>query len=250
MKEIFPVLSLFVLFFACVLIMVTLAKKILSVVTVFEYERGLRYTKGNFSKLLGPGQYWIFSLWSAIDKVDVRPAYLTISNQEMMTHDGTAVKLSLSVYYEVTDPVIAVNQNENYNQALYLLVQLAVRELVATLKLNELIENREALNENLILKLTPQVDHLGIRVHSVRLKDITLPSELKKAFAQVVQAQKEGLANLERVRSETASLRNLVNAAKLLEDNPKLMNLRVLQTLGETSGNKIVLNVCDEKINP
>lgn len=243
MGEIFVVLSLFVLFFACILIMITTGRKFFNVTTIFEYERGLKYYKGKFVEVLNPGQYWIFSLNSVIKKVDIRPTYVTITGQEVLTADGVSIKVSIAVNYKVIDPVVAIHKAEDYTQALYVIFQLALREIIGTGKLDEILEKRNGLSEKLKEFTIEQIKELGLELYKVSIKDITFNSELKKAYTQVIRAQKEGLANLEKARGETAALRNLANTAKMLENNPALLHLRILQALGETSGNTIVLNL-------
>jgi hypothetical protein len=113
-------------------------------------------------------------------------------------------------------------------------VQLAIRDIIGSLKIDEILEQRAALNQKLMDFTVSKAKELGINVQLIGIKDIMFPGELKKIFAKVVEAQKEGLAALERARGETAALRNLANVAKVLEDNPTLMQLRALQSTGNT----------------
>lgn len=243
MGDVFVTLSLFVLFFGCILIMITVGRKIFNVITIFEYERGLRYDKGKFTGMVNPGQYWIFALNSTIQKVDTRPNYITVGGQEVLTADGISVKISAAANYQITDPIVAAHQVEDYFQALYLMIQLSLRENIGSVSLDEVLEKRNLMSQQLMDNLTDQVKEIGLSLNSVNIKDITLNSELKKAYAQVVSAKKEGMANLEKARAESATLRNLANTAKLLENNPALLQLRMLQALDEKAGNTVVLNM-------
>ena len=249
MGDIFVTLSLFVLFFACILITVTVGRKIFNVVTIFEYERGLKYYKGKFVGLITPGQYWIFSLNSTIHKIDIRPGYITIGGQEVLTADGISIKISISANYQITDPIIAVHNVEDYTQALYLMLQLGLREIIGSANLDEVLEKRNQISEQLKDNLKNQVKEIGLQIYSANIKDITFNSELKKAYAQVINAKKEGLANLEKARAESAALRNLANTAKMLENNPALLQLRVLQALDRKTGNTLVLNMSPDTIS-
>ncbi len=202
--------------------------------TVFEFERGLRYHKGKFIAVLDPGRYWRLPLTTVITKVDIRPKVITVPGQEVLSADNITLKVSVSAKYEVTDPQRAVNKIENYTDAFYAAVQLALRDIIGSLKIDDILEQRASLNEKLLELTAAQAEELGLKLHQIGVKDIMFPGELKKIFAKVVEAQKEGQAALERARGETASLRKLANVAKVLENNPALMQLRTLQSTGNT----------------
>ena len=212
-------------------------------VIILEYQRGLLYRKGKFSKVLEPGAHWYFRQATEIKIVDVRLRNVTVPGQEVLSADSVALKVSLAATFQVSDPATAVNQVENFQEALYMELQMALRDIVSASKIDELFEKRAELSKQLLASTEPKVGRYGLKLHNVSVKDITFPGELKKIFSQVVKAQKEGLASLERARGETAALRNLANAAKMVEDNPALMQLRVLQTLGEGSGNTVVFGM-------
>jgi len=248
MEDIIVGLSVFMLFFACVLVIFVSIKKIFSIVTVFEYESALKYTKGELVEVLKPGQYLCFNFNTIIEKIDTRLNFITISGQEILTADGAPIKINVTGTYEITDPVTAVNNTINYYESLHLMLQLALREAITTMKLEEIFEKRNQINTSILEDVATKAERLGIRFHSADIKDITLIGEIKKAFTQVLQAQKEGQAQLERARGEAAALRSLANSAKMLENNPALLQLRILQSLGESSGNTIVLNTNNDGI--
>lgn len=211
--------------------------------TVFEFERGLKYTKGRFKRLLEPGQYWYLPFFSAVTKVDMRPCFVSITGQEVLSSDGVTLKVSLAANYEITDPDTAINKVQSYHEALYLELQLALREIIGQRTIDEVLENRHEVSKELMRLTEKKVEQLGLKLISVNLKDIMFPGALKQMFAQVVNARKEGLAALEKARGETAALRNLANAAKMIDSNPNLMQLRLLQSLGGSSGNTLILGI-------
>lgn len=217
---------------------------------IYEYERGLKYRRGKFKKILGPGRYWYFRSISRIDKVDARPIILSISGQEIPSSDGVAVKISAMVTYEIIDPYKAINGIQSYSDGIYSNVQMAMRKIVCEANIDDLLEKRQEVSSRLLESCSNPVAEFGINLKSVEIKDIIFPGDLKKIFANVVKARKEGLAILERARGETAALRNLANAAKMIEDNPNLLQLRALQTVGETTGNTIVFGVGSDNTNP
>ena len=222
-------------------------------VTIFEYERGLKYVKGRFKKVLLPGQYWVWPLGSTkIRKVDIRPQYVSVPGQTVLTADGVGLKISLTAVYEISDPATAINQVSDYHQALYLTLQNGLREMVGAIAIDDLMATRTQLNQQLLESSVNQLAVAGLRLISVDIKDLMLPGELKQLYAQVVQARQEGLAQLERARGETAALRNLANAARLVNDNPTLLKLRWLQALEQSNGNTFVMDMSPkpEKPNP
>jgi regulator of protease activity HflC (stomatin/prohibitin superfamily) len=212
-------------------------------VTLLQYERALRYDKGKYAGLIGPGQYWIYRRRTTLVKLDLRPRFISVPGQEVLTSDAVTLRVSLAAEYEIGDPAVAVNETEDFEAALYLTLQLALREVIGTSEIDQLLAKREQFGERLLELCREPAEALGVKLHRVDLKDIMFPGELKKTFAQAVTARKEGLAALERARGETAALRNLANAARMLEGNPALMQLRLLQQIGESAGNTIVLGL-------
>ena len=212
-------------------------------ITVLEYEKGLKYAKGKFTCVVGPGQYWYMPFFTIIHKIDVRPRFVSITGQEVLSSDGVTLKVSLAANFEITDPNIAINKVKSFQDALYLELQLALREIVGAVDIDTVLSGRSELSNKLMEITEPKVANLGLRLISVNLKDIMFPGKLKEIFAQVVSARKGSLAALEKARGETAALRNLANAAKLIEGNPNLMQLRLVQALGEASGNTLILGM-------
>lgn len=212
-------------------------------VVVFEHERGLRFHHGRFVGVVEPGAYRHWRSRSTIKTFDLRPTVLTMPGQEVISADGVSIRISLAARYAVVDPVAAFNESEDYFAALYLALQVALRNVVSATKIDDLLERRADVGPQVLEGAREAAAQLGLRLDSVEAKDFMLQGELRKAFAQVVTARKEGLAALERARGETAALRNLANAARVLESSPALMQLRVLQQIGGSAGNTVVLGL-------
>jgi len=210
-------------------------------VTVYEFERGLRYRNGRFVGTVQPGTHWIARRATSITRVDVRPYVLSVPGQELLTSDGIGIKVSLVAGVEVVDPAAAVNQVQNYTTTLYTLLQVALRHAVSSRSLEDLLAGRGDVGSKVLEDSAQPALAFGLKLASVDVRDVMLPGDLKRIFAQEVAARKEGLAALEKARGETAALRNLANAARMIEDNPALMQLRLLQQLGTTGGNTVVL---------
>lgn len=202
--------------------------------TVYEYQKGLLYTNGKFERLLDPGTHRYLKSRSTISIVDIRSCHFTLPGQEVLTSDNISLKVSMSIQYRLADPEKATHKVQNYYQSLYAVVQLALRNAVSRAKVDELLDKRMDIGKDLLNESKQLALEFGVEVEAIDVKDVMFPGELKRIFAEVVRAQKEGLAALERARGEQAALRNLANAAKLLEDNPALMNLRILQTISSS----------------
>jgi regulator of protease activity HflC (stomatin/prohibitin superfamily) len=181
----------------------------------------------------------------ALDAQDSRKAFLAVAGQEVLTSDNIAVKLSLVVTYQVADPVKAAHETQNWQGDLYNSAQLALRHVVSGVAAEALLSQRLDVAPQLLARVQPDAAKMGITVHAVDVKDVMLPADLKRAFGDVLKAKQEGQAALERARGESAALRNLANAARVLDGNPALMNLRVLQSLAtaQSAGNTLVLGM-------
>jgi len=134
-----------------------------------------------------------------------------------------------------------VVSSTSFQEQVYLLLQIELRDLVSAVPIVDLLVKRKEIGDHLLDTSKEKAAQLGIELLSVGVRDIMFPGDLKNIFAQVVSARNEGLAALERARGESAALRHLANTAKLLENNPALYQLRLLQALSSTSGNTILL---------
>jgi regulator of protease activity HflC (stomatin/prohibitin superfamily) len=210
---------------------------------VYEYERGLKFTRGRFKGVVGPGQYWHYSAFTHIQKLDVRPSRVAVAGQEVLTADGVPVKASIVATVQVKDAERAVLSSDSYLVAIHTELQLALRAIVSGLPIDDLLRRRAEVPAQLKTIAGPRLEAIGVELQDASLRDLTCPGELKKIFTQVVRARQEGLAALEKARGETAALRNLANAAALIERSPSLMQLRALQVLGQQPGNTLVLGM-------
>jgi regulator of protease activity HflC (stomatin/prohibitin superfamily) len=226
-----------------VVVLLVLAAITVRQVTVFEFERALLYRGGRFSGVVGPGSYWVMPRRTRIIKVDIRPRHIVVPGQEVITADGVGLKLTVSAKFAVEDAAKAVHSSVSYETAIYTVLQLALRNLVGASPVDAILSSRPEISERLYAASAPKADELGLKLHEAELKDIMFPGDLKKVFSQVVRARQEGLAALEKARGESAALRNLANAATLLEQRPSLMQLRILQALSQDGGNTIVVGL-------
>ena len=239
-----PLLQL-LLAIAVIALLVVLASRVVQLVTIHDYERGLRFTRGRLIGLVPSGTHLNVAPFSEIQVLDARPTAMVVEGQEVMTADGVPVKVSLAARYVVSDPVAAFTGDADYRRALYLMLQLTLREALAGKTLEEALAARRELGPTVREAAASDLATLGLELLAVEIRDLMVPGELKRAFAGVIAARKEGEAALERARAETASLRNLANAGRMVEDSPGLLQLRIVQQLGASSGNTVMLGVPD-----
>lgn len=215
------------------------------VVTVHDYERGLRFRRGRLAGLVDPGTHLTFRPLTEIQPLDLRPSMLPVEGQEILTADGVAAKISLVARYVIGDPVAAITRDAAYARTLHLVLQLGLRDVVTRRTLEQTLADRRAMGPEVREAVAGRLAQLGIELLDVEVRDVMLPGELKRAYASVLAARKEGEAALERARAETAALRSLANAGRTVAENPGLLQLRVLQELGASSGNTVVFGVPD-----
>jgi regulator of protease activity HflC (stomatin/prohibitin superfamily) len=210
-------------------------------VTVFEYQHALRFVRGRFAGVLSPGAHWVLSPLTSIQILEARPRVITIPGQEVISSDGVALKVSLLLDVRVSDPKAATLGSASYEQALYAKAQAALRSAIGEKPIEEILQGRGQLSTRIQADVEPAAGALGLELRSISIKDMMFPGSLKESFSQAARAKQEAQAVLERTRGETASLRNLANAARMLENNPNLFQLRVLQAVSEAG--KVVLTI-------
>ena len=225
---------------AIVVAVVIVAARAIRFTTVHDFERGLRFRQGRLVGLVDPGIHLTVAPFSEIRALDARPAMVPVEGQEILTADGVAAKVSLIARYEVGDPVAAVTRDADFRRTTYLLLQLGLRYAVNRRTLDECLTARAELGPEVREAVAGRLAAIGVELLDVEVRDVMLPGELKRSFTSVITARKDGEAALERARAETASLRSLANAGKTLTDNPGLLQLRILQELGASSGNTVV----------
>lgn len=220
-------------------------KKFRRIFIVPEGWAGLLYRHGLYVRRNNAGRHVIWGRGWKMTLTDLRRASLLVPGQDVLTSDGVGLKFSLLVAYQVTEPVKAAHETQNWLNDLYNLAQLALRTVVNGIAVEVLLNQKLEIGAQLLARVKAGAEKLGVDVLAVEVKDVVFPPDLKRAFAEVLKAKHEGQAALERARGETAALRNLANAARVLEDNPALMNLRLMQSLAtaQSAGSTLVLGM-------
>ena len=214
-------------------------------ITVQAWEKGLKFRNGKFVGVLEPGRYRL-ARWLAKDeivKIDLRVQALQIQGQEILTADKITVRLTVLAKVRVVDPVAALMKVDSYVGQMYGDVQLALREAVAARTLDDLIVEKAALGAKVLGALQLTAAAYGVELAEVGVKDLILPGDLKEQFGRVIEARKKAEASQIERREEVAATRSLANTAQLLEKNPTLLKLKILESLEKiaAAGAKIVL---------
>jgi regulator of protease activity HflC (stomatin/prohibitin superfamily) len=220
------------------------------IITVRDFQRAIMFKHGRVKKILDPGRYFIWRFNYRITPVDVRPSIQAITGQEGLTSEGVPVKVSLVAFYYIEDPVKAIVGIPDFHNAMHVILQLAIRDILGSMQVDDVLAAKSEFGDKLTLMSKDKMSEIGITLTRADVRDIVLPADLRLIYAQIIKARKEGLASLEKARGETAALRSLANAAKFLENNPALLQLRTLQALSEMQNVTVELSYPDFSIKP
>lgn len=201
------------------------------VAKVESYEKAILFINGKKDRVLDTGSYYFWNNAIPVEflKADMRQLQMEISGQEMLTKDKAALRVNFYTQYKVVDIEKALMNTKDYEKQLYILVQLALREFIGTLTLDEMLEKKEAVAEYVASVLKEKATKLGVEVIDSGIRDVILPGEMKDIMNKVLIAEKQAQANIITRREETASTRSLLNTAKLMEDNAMLFKLKEME---------------------
>ncbi|GIU00242.1 membrane protein [Sulfurovum sp. TSL6] len=203
-----------------------------------EYERGVIFTLGRFTGVKGPGLIILIPFIQRMERVDLRIIVLDVPEQDVISHDNVSVNVNAVVYFRVVDPEKAIIQVENFYAATSQLAQTTLRSVLGRHELDEMLAEREQLNYDIQEILDKQTDTWGIKISNVEIKHVDLNESMVRAIAKQAEAERERRAKVINAKGELEASKNLVEAAKILSDNPHGIQLRYLQTLSDISNDK------------
>ena len=217
------------------ILLVVLAVYLVSSIQILnEYERGVIFRLGKLlAQPKGPGIIFVFRPIDRIVKISLRTVVHDVPPQDIITRDNVSVKVNAVVYYRVIDPRRAVVEVENYMYATSQLAQTTLRSVLGQAELDDLLAERERLNQQLQTILDHQTDPWGIKVSSVEVKHVDLPQDMQRAMARQAEAEREKRAKIIHAEGELTASAKLTQAAGVLDAEPAAMTLRYLQTLTE-----------------
>ncbi len=195
------------------------------------FEKGLLFVNGECDRQLIPGQYFFWNSRKevTIRKADMRQQQVEISGQEVLTKDRAAIRVNFYLQYKIDDIKKAMIETKEYDRQLYILTQLALREYLGTLTLDELLANRTAVGDFMIQHLPSVLTTIGCQLIHAGIRDIILPGDIKDIMNRVLIAEKQAQANIITRRQEAAATRSLMNTAKMMEDNQMLFKLKEME---------------------
>ena len=198
-----------------------------------EYERAVVFRLGRVLKFKGPGLIILIPLVDRMMKVSLRLVVLDVDPQDVITRDNVSVKVNAVIYFRVIEPVKAVIEVENYQYAMSQLAQTTLRSVCGQAELDELLSDREKINNELQEILDTHTDPWGIKVATVELKHIDLPQEMQRAMAKQAEAERERRSKIINAEGEFQASRRLSEAAEIIQKHPVALQLRYLQTMRE-----------------
>jgi regulator of protease activity HflC (stomatin/prohibitin superfamily) len=203
-----------------------------------EYERGVIFFLGRFQKVKGPGLIIVIPILQTIEKVDLRTVVMDVPSQDVISKDNVSVKVNAVVYFRVIDPERAIIQVENFYMATSQLAQTTLRSVLGRHELDEMLAEREKLNNDIQDILDSQTDAWGIKVANVEIKHVDLDESMIRAIAAQAEAERERRAKVINAEGEFQAAQRLSDAAQVLAQQPQALQLRYLQTLVSIAGEK------------
>jgi regulator of protease activity HflC (stomatin/prohibitin superfamily) len=209
-----------------------------SIVQIDEYERGVKFSKGKFSKIMQPGWNLVLPIFESYKKIDIRTKVVDVPEQDVITKDNVSVRINAVIYYKIFDASKAILEVENFYYAVSQLAQTTMRNVVGSVSLNELLGEREKISVEICKIIDEATDPWGIKVENVELKDVSLPEEMKRVIARAAEAEREKEAILTKAKGEVEASKNLAIAAETMSSTPGALHLRTLSTINDISSDQ------------
>jgi regulator of protease activity HflC (stomatin/prohibitin superfamily) len=203
-----------------------------------EYERGVVFMLGRFWKVKGPGLIIIIPVVQQMVRVDLRTVVMDVPSQDVISRDNVSVKVNAVLYFRVIDPERSIIQVEDYLAATSQLAQTTLRSVLGQHELDDMLAERDKLNAHIQTLLDQQTDAWGIKVTNVEIKHVDIDESMVRAIARQAEAERERRAKIIHAEGEMQAAEKLVEAARILNQQPQSLQLRYLQTLTEIAGEK------------
>jgi len=200
-----------------------------------EYERGVIFRLGKLLGAKGPGLILLIPLVDRMVKMDLRVVTIDVAKQEIMTRDNVPATVDAVVYFRVVDPTTAVVKVENFWKATSLIAQTTLRSVLGQAPLDDLLSQRDVINQKLQEIIDRQTEPWGVKVTAVEVKDVSLPDSMKRAMAKQAEAERERRAKIVNAEGEFQAAEKMVQAAAMISKEPIALQLRYLQTMREIS---------------
>ena len=220
------------------IIVIFLIIVISSIRQINQYERGILFKRGKYSKVLEPGWHVIWPIFESCKKIDIRTRAVDVPEQVAITSDNVSIKINAVIYYKVFDAGKALCEVENFQYAVGQLAQTTMRNVVGTVTLDQLLTDREKISANICEIIDKATDPWGVKVENVELKDISLSQEMQRVMAKVAEAEREKNAVITKAEGEVEAAKNLAEAANMMGNTPGALHLRTLATINDLSSDQ------------
>lgn len=200
-----------------------------------QYERGVVLTLGRYTGLRDPGLRIVVPIFQRIIRVDIRSMPIDVAKQEIITKDNVTAGVDAIVYFRVINAPKAVLETTNYVYATSQFAQAALRDVTGNFELDELLSKREEISQQIKEIVDAQTDQWGIDVEAVKIQNIELPTDMKRAMAKQAEAERERRSNIINAEGERAAAETLADAARIISSTPGALNLRTLNTIERIS---------------
>ena len=209
-----------------------------SIKQINEYERGIKFKLGKFSKIMNPGWNLVLPIFESYKKVDIRTKAVDVPEQDAITKDNVSIRINAVIYYKIFDASKSILEVENFYYAVSQLAQTTMRNIVGSVTLDELLSERETISTKICEVIDEATDPWGIKVENVELKDVSLPEDMKRVIAKVAEAEREKAAVITKAAGEVEASSNLAKAAEVMNKTPGALHLRTLATLNDLSSDQ------------
>lgn len=211
---------------------------LLGIRVVDQYERAVKLRLGKYKRTLQPGLRWIIPIVDRIIKVDIRVVAVDIPSQEVISKDNVPMKVNGVVFFRVMNTEKAVLEVEDYQFAISQLAQSALRDMAGKAELDTVLAKREEIGNQIQQIVDKETDPWGIKITDVKIKDIELPENMKRAMAHQAEAERDRRARVINAEAEKQASQKLLEAGKIIEKSPSAMKLRFYQTLNDIAEEK------------
>jgi len=222
----------------CIIFLIVIWLVLSAIRIVQQYERGVIFVLGRLIGAKGPGLFLVPPFISRMSKVDLRIVTLTVPPQEVISRDNVTIKVTAVIYFYVVDPIAAIVNVVNFNQATTQIGQTTLRNVLGQSDLDELLAERNKINRDLQIIIDEHTSRWGVKVTAVEIKDVELPITMQRAMAKQAEAEREKRAKVIHAQGELQASAQLAQAAAVIGTQPAALQLRYLQTLTEIAVEK------------
>jgi regulator of protease activity HflC (stomatin/prohibitin superfamily) len=227
------------------IVLIVIIALMLSAIRILrEYERGVVFMLGRFWRVKGPGLIIIIPIVQQMVRVDLRTVVMDVPSQDVISRDNVSVKVNAVLYFRVIDPERAIIQVEDFLAATSQLAQTTLRSVLGQHELDDMLAEREKLNADIQSLLDQRTDAWGIKVANVEIKHVDIDETMVRAIARQAEAERERRAKIIHAEGEMQASEKLVEAARILNQQPQSLQLRYLQTLTEIAGDNSSTIIC------